>query len=84
MTTMSTTVVALYLAVGLVSTALILDAADHYSQQRRVPHQWLYAVASGLLWPVLLVGMVQIGSVALVAGQMRRTHPDTPRELIPS
>ncbi len=54
MTTMSTTVVALYLAVGLVSTALILDAADHYSQQRRVPHRWLYAVASGLLWPVLI------------------------------
>ncbi|GEM_PF-2726590 len=85
MTTMSTTMmVVLYLACGLVCTTLAVDAADHFSQRRPVPHRTTYAVVFGLLWPVVLIGLVQLGVIVAVARQISRSRLRTARTLIPS
>ena len=75
MTTMSTTMMAvLYLACGLVCTTLAVDAADHFSRRQPVPHRTAYAVVFGLLWPVVLIGLVQLGVIVAVARHISRSR----------
>ena len=85
MTTMSTTMlVAVYLACGLVCASLALDAADHFSRRQLVPHRAAYAVVVGLLWPVVLVGLLQLGSIVAVSHQISRSRLRNAPTLIPS
>lgn len=84
MTPMSSTMVALYLACGLVSATLTLDVAGHLAQGRPVPHRTAYALLVGLIWPVVLVGLLQLGSIAAVARQVSRSHLHRTRTLIAS
>ncbi len=72
MTTMSTTMVVLYLACGLVCTTLALDVTDHHAQRQPVPHRMTYALVAGLLWPVVLVGLAQLGAIVVVSRQLAR------------
>lgn len=72
MTTMSTTMVVLYLACGLIGTTLALDVTDHLSARQPVPHRMAYALLVGLLWPVVLVGLTQLGVIVAVSRQVAR------------
>ncbi|MFN8090502.1 MAG: hypothetical protein U0R81_16320 [Mycobacterium sp.] len=79
---MSTTMVVLYLACGLVCTTLALDVTDHHARRQPVPHRMAYALVAGLLWPVVLVGLAQLGAIVLVSRQVAHgRHADA---LIPS
>ncbi len=79
---MSTTMVALYLACGLVCTTLALDVTDHFSQRQSAPHRMAYALIGGLLWPVVLVGLVQLGVILAVSRRIARAR--RAGDLIPS
>ena len=55
--------VALYLAGALVATAIILEAAPHVAPGQSIPRRGTYAIIGASLWPILLVGLIELGSV---------------------
>ena len=55
--------VALYLAGALVATAIILEAAPHFAPGQSIPRRGTYAIIGASLWPILVLGLIELGSV---------------------
>jgi hypothetical protein len=64
------------LAAGYVIGAVVVAAVVHALLRRdgrqRRSSDWAWTVASGVLWPLLVVGAIQAGVIALVVKQLRR------------
>ena len=62
-----------YLCGWLVTTIGALVAANGLSDRRRpqLPTQGWLAVLAGALWPVLVVGVIQLIAIAVLARSMR-------------
>jgi hypothetical protein len=46
-----------------VATAIILEVAPHFTPGQSIPHRGTYAIIGASLWPILLVGLIELGSV---------------------
>jgi hypothetical protein len=54
----------LYVASAIVTTVIVLIATRRLMDERRpATHRLSLAVAAGLVWPLLLLGLVEFGSV---------------------
>ena len=60
---LSFTVVALYIAGALVASACILEAAPHFAPGQSIPRRSTYAIIGASLWPILVLGLIELGSV---------------------
>jgi len=68
----ATTVIGLYVAGALITVACLLEFAQRASVGRPVPRRNLYAIMGGALWPILLLGALQVA--ALISYDRRRQH----------
>jgi len=69
---MATTVMGLYTAGALMTIACILELAPRASVGGPVPRRNIYAIMGGCLWPILLLGAMQLA--ALIIYEQRRQH----------
>lgn len=67
MTTVSTTVIALYLAGMLLATALILEVVPRIAADQSIPRSKTYVIIGAFFWPILLVGLIELVSVMFLA-----------------
>ena len=78
----STTMVALYLAGALVATAVILEAAPHFAPGQSVPRRSTYAIIGASLWPILVVGLIELGSVMAFTRRVQNSALENDLRLI--
>jgi FtsH-binding integral membrane protein len=78
----STTMVALYLAGALVATAVILEAAPHFAPGQSVPRRSTYAIIGASLWPILVVGLIELGSVMAFTRRVQNSAMENDLRLI--
>ena len=66
-----------YLCGSLVTTAVVIFAADRFSAQSRVRPglQMSLAVLCGALWPLVILGMLELGFVAMFAKAIKFISP---------
>jgi biotin transporter BioY len=66
-----------YLCGWLVTTAVVIFAADRFSAQSRVRPglQMSLAVLCGALWPLVILGIVELGFVAMLAKAIKFISP---------
>jgi hypothetical protein len=58
----------LYIASAIVTTVIMLLATRRVMDERRpATHRLTLAVAAGLVWPLLLVGLVELSTVILLS-----------------
>jgi hypothetical protein len=64
------------LAAGYVVGLAAVAATVHYLLRRdgreRRPSDWVWTIASGVLWPVLLVGAIEAALIVFATRQLRR------------
>ncbi len=63
-------------AVAGVAAAIAVFLAAEWLRMPGVPapdNPGRYAIAAGLIWPILLLGIAQWGLIAMVAARMRRS-----------
>jgi len=62
------TFVLVYVASALVTTVVVFLASRWAGDERRPPtHRVGLSIAAGIVWPVLLLGIVELGSIAMYA-----------------
>lgn len=60
-------IAAMYLAAALLLAPLIFVAAEWIGHhQARPPHRVFYSVLAALLWPLLIVGLLQFAAIVAV------------------
>ena len=66
-----------YLCGWLVTTAVVIFAADRFSAQTRVRPvlRMSLAVLCGALWPLVILGMLELGFVAMFAKAIKFISP---------
>jgi hypothetical protein len=74
--------VALYLAGALVATAVILEAAPHFAPGQSVPRRSTYAIIGASLWPILVVGLIELGSVMAFTRRVQNSALENDLRLI--
>ena len=79
---MSTTVVALYIAGALVATACILEAAPHFAPGQSIPRRSTYAIIGATLWPILVVGLIELGAVMAFAKRVQSSAAENDLRLV--
>lgn len=60
---MSTALIAVYIAGFLLTVALILEVVPRVAPGQRIPRSKTHTFIAALIWPVLLVGLVQLGII---------------------
>ena len=88
-TTVSTTVVALYIAGALVATACILEAAPHFAPGQSIPRRSTYAIIGATLWPILVVFgaacvgvLIELGAVMAFAKRVQSSAAENDLRLV--
>ncbi len=81
-TTVSTTMITLYLAGALLTVAAVLEIAPRFDHGHSVPHRNGYAIIGGALWPILLVGLIQFGCVMAFANRVRNSAVENELRLV--
>ena len=69
----------LYGWLAAIVAALIVPARQGASETQAPLSYWPLVVVAGALWPVLVVGLVQLGLIVLLAKTMRATTPEPHR-----
>ena len=66
-----------YVSAALVVAPLIFVSADSIRQDRipKAEHRWLYSLLAGFLWPLLVVGLVQVALIVTIRKWMRVHTP---------
>ncbi len=74
---MSSTLITLYAAGVLVAIAGILEFEGRFRPKEPVRWRRLYIVGAALVWPIMLIGLIQIWGIAAYAKRVRRisSHP---------
>jgi hypothetical protein len=66
----------IYLSGWLVVTIGAYTAARHLNDRREpAPHPLWVSVVAGLLWPLLLVGLVELSSLVVVTKAQSKAEP---------
>ena len=81
-TTVSTTVIGLYIAGALVAIAFILEVATHFAPGQSVPRRSTYAIIGGSLWPILLLGLIELASVMAFTKRVRHSAVENHHRLV--
>lgn len=79
---MSTTVIALYIAGALVTVACILEVAPHFTPGQSIPRRGTYVLIGATMWPILVVGLIELGSVVAFAKRVRNSAIDNDLRLV--
>jgi hypothetical protein len=66
----------IYLASAMVAAAVVFAASNWVGDELRPPaHRLSLSVAAGLLWPLLLLGMIELSSVVIVTKVHHQHEP---------
>lgn len=70
-------IAAFYLAAAMTFAAFFLAAADSIrTEHSPLPeHPWLYSILAGLCWPLVVVGLAQLGLIVAVRKMVRAHEP---------
>lgn len=75
-----------YVVGALLMMAFILELAPRFSIEVSVPRRGLYALIGATLWPVILIGIIQMWAISAYAKrvQSKGAHGDAAREALSS
>jgi hypothetical protein len=76
--------VAAYAVGALLAMTCIFELAPRFSAEDSVPHRGRYALVGAALWPVVLIGVVQICALSAYARRVRSraSHRHAAREAL--
>ena len=66
---------ATYLAIAVLFAPALFAVAEWHGEHH-LRHRWLYALLAGLLWPALVVGVVQFTAIIGLSRAMRGDSPE--------